>query len=76
MDSQVLVDKYVSLDSGFASSRERQLIDEILEAWNNDDLESFTHSLTQFDRIMPLDEWKTMLLLRIKKSFEQEPDLL
>jgi alpha-soluble NSF attachment protein len=76
MDTQLLLDKYVSLDSGFASSRERQLIDEIVGAWQNDDLDSFTQSLTQFDRIIPLDEWKTMLLLRIKKLFEQEPDLL
>jgi Soluble NSF attachment protein, SNAP len=47
MDTQLLLDKYVSLDSGFASSRERQLIDEIVGAWQNDDLDSFTQSLTQ-----------------------------
>ena len=76
MDSQILLEKYTALDSGFASSREKQLIEDILDAWHQDDLEAFTEHLTQFDRLMPLDDWKTTLLLRIKKFFEQEPDLL
>ena len=76
MDSQVLLEKYAAFDAGFSSSREKQLIDEIIEAWNNDDVDAFTEQLTQFDRLMPLDDWKTTLLLRIKKFFEQEPDLL
>jgi alpha-soluble NSF attachment protein len=38
------------------------------------DVEAFSTALQEFDRMTKLDEWKTSLLLRVKKSIEDEED--
>ena len=38
------------------------------------DAESFTNSLVEFDRLSKLDNWKTAILLKIKKSLKQDEE--
>jgi alpha-soluble NSF attachment protein len=38
------------------------------------DTEAFSSALQEFDRMSKLDEWKTSLLLRVKKSIEADEE--
>lgn len=72
-DTSLLLDKYKGLDSTFGGTRECQLIEQLLNAWDQDSVKDFEEHLSQFDRLLPLDDWKTSLLLRVKKYFEEDP---
>ncbi|KAI8904391.1 soluble NSF attachment protein [Gorgonomyces haynaldii] len=54
-------ERYKSLDPSF----------NLLEAINDQDVDRFTSVLSEFDRMTKLDDWKTTLLLRVKKSLEK-----
>ena len=41
-----------------------------MQATEEGDPEGFSTALQEFDRMTKLDEWKTSLLLRIKKNIE------
>ncbi|PJF19419.1 hypothetical protein PSACC_00810 [Paramicrosporidium saccamoebae] len=69
------IEGYPMIDASFASSREYKLLNDILEALDNEDVEAFTDIVSTFDRTNALDDWKTKMLLRIKKNFSEEPDL-
>lgn len=66
-------------DFSFASSRECEFLEKLVEASNNQDGEAFSTACADFDRITPLDPWKTSLLLKSKKFIadaeNDEPDL-
>ena len=38
------------------------------------DVERFTAKLAEYDRLTKLDDWKTSLLLKVKKSIEAEEE--
>ena len=46
----------------------------MLEAVEAEDVENFTAKVSDFDRLTKLDQWKTTILLRIKKSMDEEID--
>ena len=66
---------YASLDPTFSQSRECTLLQDILDSLEEDDLDKFTQSLSEFDKVHSLDEWKTSLLYAVKSRFQEEPDL-
>ena len=39
-----------------------------------EDVEAFTAKVSDYDRLTKLDQWKTTILLRIKKSMDEEID--
>src|SRR4051812_9330456 len=47
----------------------------ILEAVEGGDVENFTNKVAEYDHLSKLDNWKTTILLRIKKSIQEEPSL-
>jgi len=61
-------DKYDSMDPSFPQTRESKLLRSLLDAINQEDIEAFTDLVYEFDQLTKLDNWKTSLLLRIKKS--------
>jgi alpha-soluble NSF attachment protein len=62
--------KYNTQDVTFGSTREAKFITAILEAVENGDLENFQGSVFEFDQVTKLDNWKTNILLKIKRQLE------
>lgn len=67
--------KYASLDTSFQSTREAKFVNSLMDAINSGDVEQFTAVVGDYDHVTPLDNWKTNILLKIKKSLDEEPDL-
>ncbi|TDL28635.1 vesicular-fusion protein SEC17 [Rickenella mellea] len=67
--------KYASLDVSFPTTREAKFINALIEAVEAGDQESFTAACVDFDKVMKLDNWKTSILLKIKKNIDEEPSL-
>ncbi|RPB05737.1 TPR-like protein [Choiromyces venosus 120613-1] len=68
------LDSYVDLDPSFPSTREFQLLNDMLEADENNDAEAFADKIFQYDQMSKLDKWKTTMLLRVKNSIEAEEE--
>ncbi|KAG0182123.1 hypothetical protein DFQ28_000759 [Apophysomyces sp. BC1034] len=72
------LEKYCTLDITFENTREYQFLQasSILDCVENGDVELFTQKVYEFDQLTKLDNWKTNILLRIKKSIGEESSLL
>jgi len=77
--AQVGLGRYLAADPTLKDTREHKLFAELISCYENLDLDTFTSSLAEFDRVMTLDRWETSILLRIKKAIEDAsnaaPDL-
>lgn len=74
--AQRAVETYSSMDPSFPSSREGRLLQDILESVEQGDAEAFTNHVFEYDSVSKLDEWKTTILLKIKKDIKAaEEDL-
>jgi alpha-soluble NSF attachment protein len=62
--------KYNTQDVTFASTREAKFITAILEAVEHGDLENFQVFVFEFDQVSKLDNWKTNILLKIKRQLK------
>jgi alpha-soluble NSF attachment protein len=67
--------KYSSLDPAFASTREAKFVNALIEAIEAGDLGAFTSSAFEFDQVTKLDNWKTSIMLKIKRGIQEEPGL-
>jgi len=67
--------KYSNQDVSFNSTREAKFANALIEASEGGDLEAFTGAVYEFDQVTKLDNWKTNILLKIKRSFQEEPGL-
>lgn len=67
--------KYSSQDPGFSSTREAKFINVLIEAVEAGDQESFTGAVVEFDQVTKLDNWKTSILLKIKRTINEEGGL-
>lgn len=67
----------MSEDPNFNGSRECQLLNGIIAAYNERDSEKLSSVAFEFDKFCKLDKWKTTILLKIKENItEDEDDLL
>ena len=64
--------KYASLDTTYSSTREYKFIDILILAIDRKDAETFTTAVYEFDQVMRLDNWKTNILLKIKRTINSE----
>jgi alpha-soluble NSF attachment protein len=64
--------KYQGMDSSFSGTRECALIEKLIQAIENNDSEEFSQSLAEFDRMTKLDDWKTSLLLLVKRNIQSD----
>ncbi|CAJ0844749.1 2012_t:CDS:2 [Entrophospora sp. SA101] len=69
------IERYGDVDVTFSGTRECQFLEAILEAVEGGDVETFTNRVVEFDQLTKLDNWKTTILLRIKKSIQDESSL-
>ena len=67
--------RYGSLDTTFPSTREAKFINALIEAIAAGDQEQFTAVVVEYDQVTKLDNWKTNILLKIKKTVEEPDDL-
>ncbi|KXJ22338.1 alpha-soluble NSF attachment protein [Exaiptasia diaphana] len=75
LEAQRALDKYCDMHAAFQDSRECKLLKNLLEAQEEQNVEAFTEAVQEYDSISRLDQWLTTILLRIKKSMNEEPDL-
>lgn len=61
------------MDVSFVGTREYQFLQDIFTAVENGDVEAFTNKVVDFDQLSKLDNWKTTILLRIKKGIQEQP---
>ncbi|PWY89581.1 vesicular-fusion protein sec17 [Aspergillus sclerotioniger CBS 115572] len=66
------LENYRDIDTTFASTREHQLLVDLIQTIEAGDQEAFADKLFQFDQLSKLDKWKTTLLLRIKNNIEEQ----
>jgi len=64
--------KYSTQDATFSSTRESKFVLALIEAVEAGDTEAFTGAVVEFDQVTKLDNWKTNILLKIKRSIQDE----
>ncbi|KAJ9087793.1 vesicular-fusion protein S17 [Entomophthora muscae] len=72
ISTQRAFEQYEAMDSSFSQTRECKLLRNLIDAIEQEDVEAFTEHVFEFDQISKLDNWKTSLLLRVKKSIGDE----
>ncbi|ORZ02897.1 soluble NSF attachment protein [Syncephalastrum racemosum] len=70
--SRQALSSYCGMDMSFESTREYQMLKGVLDAIDNDDVDQFTQAVYDYDKLTRLDSWKTSILLKIKKSMDQD----
>jgi len=71
---------FKNADYTFPNSRECQFVEKLVQCFQSLSVEDFATACTEFDRITPLDPWKTSVLLCVKNATvgsgaEEEGDL-
>lgn len=69
------IENYQAMDNTFTGTREEKFLSAITDAYDAGDPDAFTNEVAEFDRMLKLDNWKTTILLKIKKSIAEEPGL-
>lgn len=59
----------------FGNSKEYAALEALLKALEDNDVEEVSNAAAGLDRIRKLDDWMTKMLLRIKDTIDEEPDL-
>jgi len=65
-----VLDRYKDMDPKFDGSRELKLIENIVQAYQDGDVNKFTDVVFNYDRIYKLDNWTSSLLLNIKQTIQ------
>lgn len=68
--------KYGTQDVTFPSTREAKFLTALTEAVEAGDEEAYTAAVVEFDQITKLDNWKTAILLKIKRVVQSDEDNL
>ncbi|KAJ3720031.1 vesicular-fusion protein SEC17 [Lentinula raphanica] len=68
--------KYSTQDATFPSTREAKFVNALIDAVQAGDVEAFTGAVVEYDQITKLDNWKTNILLKVKRNIQEEPSIL
>ncbi|XP_012888195.1 PREDICTED: alpha-soluble NSF attachment protein [Dipodomys ordii] len=74
LNAKLAVQKYEELFPAFSDSRECKLVKKLLDAHEEQNVDSYTESVKEYDSISRLDQWLTTMLLRIKKTIQGEEE--
>lgn len=71
---------FKNIDYTFPNSRECKFVESLVTAFQSMSVEDFANACSEFDRVTPLDPWKTSMLVCIKRATvetgaEEEGDL-
>ncbi|XP_054598565.1 N-ethylmaleimide-sensitive factor attachment protein, alpha b isoform X1 [Nothobranchius furzeri] len=72
LNAKLAVQKYEEMFPAFSDSRECKLLKKLLDAYEEQNVEAYTDSVKEFDTISRLDQWLTTMLLRIKKTIQDD----
>lgn len=75
LNAQHALEKYVQQYPAFQDSREYKLLQVLMEHMEEQNVDGFTEAVKDYDSISRLDQWYTTILLRIKKTVSDNPDL-
>uniref|UniRef100_A0A7S2IBT3 Alpha-soluble NSF attachment protein n=1 Tax=Helicotheca tamesis TaxID=374047 RepID=A0A7S2IBT3_9STRA len=64
--------KFEGLDYTFADSREGKFAKQLVDCVDGFDSEGFATACFEYDRISKLDPWKTTILVKVKRSIEDQ----
>jgi len=67
--------RYGQMDNTFPSTREAKFVTALLDALEEGNEEAFTNVVFEYDQVTKLDNWKTAILLKIKRGIQQAPGL-
>jgi len=70
------ITRYTGQDNTFSSTRECKLLGFLIAAIETNNQDEFTKAIVEYDTVMKLDNWKTSILLKIKKGISEEPSML
>ena len=63
---------YRDMDNSFVQTRENMLLQDLVEAVEKGEQDTFADKLFQYDQLSKLDKWKTTLLLKVKNGIEEQ----
>eukprot|EP00051_Salpingoeca_urceolata_P032398 m.15523 g.15523 ORF g.15523 m.15523 type:complete len:289 (+) comp5042_c0_seq1:319-1185(+) len=75
VDAQQRIETYERQFAGFRDTREQRLLQDLSAALEEGDVDKYTAHVQEYDAVSPLDPWYTTILLRIKKTIDND-DLL
>ncbi|XP_031626677.1 alpha-soluble NSF attachment protein [Contarinia nasturtii] len=75
LNAQHAIEKYAQQYPAFQDQREYKLVKTLCEHLEESNIEGFTDAIKDYDSISRLDQWYTTILLRIKKQYNEDPDL-
>ena len=75
MSARRNLQRYGQLDITFLSTREAKFVTALLDALEEGNEEAFTNMVFEYDQVTKLDNWKTAILLKIKRGIQQAPGL-
>jgi alpha-soluble NSF attachment protein len=67
--------RYSTQDVTFPSTREAKFVGTLIEVIEAGDNEAYTAAVVEYDQVTKLDNWKTSILLKIKKTIEDDDPL-
>ncbi|OWF43827.1 alpha-soluble NSF attachment protein-like [Mizuhopecten yessoensis] len=72
LNAQIAIKKFEDIFPQFTDSRECKLVKKLLEACEEQNTDTYTDAVKEYDSISRLDQWTTTILLRIKKTINSE----
>ncbi|KAK4871670.1 hypothetical protein RN001_015794 [Aquatica leii] len=75
LNAQHALEQYTQMYPAFQDSREYKLLQTLMEHLEEQNVDAFTDAVKEYDSIARLDNWYTVILLRIKKQINENPDL-
>ncbi|KAJ7990136.1 hypothetical protein DPEC_G00297200 [Dallia pectoralis] len=72
LNAKLALQKYEEMFPAFSDSRECKLVKKLLDAYEEQNVDSYTDAVKEYDTISRLDQWLTTMLLRIKKSIQDD----
>ncbi|MCI4394521.1 hypothetical protein PGIGA_G00169910 [Pangasianodon gigas] len=72
LNAKLAVQRYEEMFPAFSDARECKLLKKLLNAHEEQDVDAYTNAVKEFDSITRLDNWHTTMLLRIKKTIQED----
>ncbi|XP_056601079.1 N-ethylmaleimide-sensitive factor attachment protein, alpha a [Triplophysa dalaica] len=72
LNCKLAVQKYEDIYPAFTDARECKLLKKLFDAHDEQNTEAYTEAIREFDSITRSDKWQTTMLLRIKKTIQDE----
>jgi len=69
------IEHYGQQDNTFPSTRECKFLLAIADSIESGDQEAFTQHIVEYDHLTKLDNWKTTILLKVRRGIQDEPGL-